>query len=100
MTYSALDAARIAGVTYRMLDHWLSHGMVDIADDVHPGSGGRRRFTQAEVDTLVEVVSRYRAAVSVQEEFRSGQLWAEVRREHDRSRPSASQRRRPSRAVG
>lgn len=74
-TYSTREAARAAGVTYRMLDHWLRTGSVRIADEQMPGSGHQRRFTSAEVETLIEIVALYRGATTVIDEFRSGQLW-------------------------
>ena len=78
LTFSTGQAASLAGVTYRMLDHWLRLGIIHLtASSDTPGSGGRRRFTAAEVDALCRMVERYKAAVAVITQFRDGALWTE-----------------------
>lgn len=47
-TYSSQDVMHIAGVTYRQIDYWCNHGVVP-GSVTRPGSGRRRRFTQAQV---------------------------------------------------
>lgn len=95
ITYSTLDAARLAGVSYRMIDYWLRTGRIVIADDPNPGSGGRRRFTRTEVEALVECVAHYRSALDVLDEFRSGELWRKMKgRADDRPRADAGYRAR------
>lgn len=44
----ALDVARRAGITYRMLDHWMRAGYVACAHNPHAGAGMRRYFTPLE----------------------------------------------------
>jgi hypothetical protein len=73
-TFSATEACRIAGITYRMLDHWIRTGCISIADDAE-GSGSRRRFTTEELCRLVHVVERYNEAQEMVMAFRSGELW-------------------------
>jgi DNA-binding transcriptional MerR regulator len=49
-TVSARQLAELVRVSYRQLDHWLSAGYLP-AHDGTPGTGHRRRFTPAEVET-------------------------------------------------
>lgn len=47
---NSVVAARVAGVSYRQLDHWVRGGHLGIA---HPaGSGNRRSWTFCEVERL------------------------------------------------
>lgn len=84
ITYSTLDVARLAGVSYRMIDYWLRTGRIVIDDVAMPGSGSRRRFTRSEAEALIEFVDRYRAALDIIDEFRSGELWRKARGAHER----------------
>ena len=77
-TYSTQEAALMAGVSYRQLDHWLRVGTINPCLDANPGSGRPRRFSAEDVDVLCEVVANWRNAQAVVEDFRSGQLWTEV----------------------
>lgn len=74
MTYNTEQAAKKAGVSYRMLDYWLRIGAVKIEGNAN-GSGSRRTFSEAEVEALCAVVAMYRAAQTVLRDFSSGLLW-------------------------
>lgn len=74
MTYNTEQAAKKAGVSYRMLDYWLRIGAVKIEVNAS-GSGSRRVFSEAEVEALCAVVAMYRAAQTVLRDFSSGLLW-------------------------
>jgi hypothetical protein len=52
--------ARI-GVSFRVLDWWLRHGYVVVADS-KSGSGNHRGFTIDEVDDLARLADVYRTA--------------------------------------
>jgi excisionase family DNA binding protein len=56
-TYTTPQVAELTGATYRMIDHWTSRGFLP---ETATGSGSRRRFTEAELDTvrLVEQLLR------------------------------------------
>jgi DNA-binding transcriptional MerR regulator len=76
--YSTHEAALMAGVSYRMLDHWLRSGAIRPDWDPHPGSGFFRRWSPEDVDRLCEVVSNWRNAEAVIRDFRSGRLWEQL----------------------
>jgi DNA-binding transcriptional MerR regulator len=78
-TFSTLEAAEMAGVTYRQLDYWLRRGIIEISDDPQPGSGHSRRFTQTEVEALMEIVTIYRSAQAILREFTNGTLWMQAK---------------------
>jgi hypothetical protein len=77
-SYSTLEAATQAGVTYRQVDYWLRRGIIQV-DDPQPGSGHQRRFTQSEVDRLMEVVTIYSAAREILRDFGNGTLWNQAK---------------------
>jgi DNA-binding transcriptional MerR regulator len=76
-TYSGTEVARLAGVTYRQLDYWLRIGAIQIEDPT-PGTGRPRLFTEDEVDRVINIVERVRAAHATMEDFRTGKLWKET----------------------
>ncbi len=43
-TWRASVAATAAGVSYRMLDHWLRRGYITAVGEAYPGSGHQRSF--------------------------------------------------------
>ena len=57
----ASDVAERAGITYRMLDHWLRTGYVTCAHNPHAGSGMRRYFTPTEAAHVHRVAELVRA---------------------------------------
>jgi hypothetical protein len=57
------DAAAAAGISYRQLDWWLTHGAVP-HDNPHPGSGGRRTIPAWYIPRL-RLMGQMSAAVSI-----------------------------------
>lgn len=55
VTYSADEARKAAGISYRMLDHWARTGVVRPSAEAGHGSGTRRRYTEADVQLLAAV---------------------------------------------
>src|SRR3954453_5708093 len=49
---SALDAATLARITYRQLDHWARQGWVRPSLDPGTGRSGRRRYASEDVVRL------------------------------------------------
>lgn len=47
--YSTHDAAQMVGCTYRQLDYWCRAGLIPGQADVKPGSGGRRAWTESDI---------------------------------------------------
>jgi len=76
--YSSHQVAKAVGISYRQLDHWVRVGTIRLEHGCCPGSGQRRRWSQAEVDRLREMVVRYNDALAFIEAFRSGALWREL----------------------
>lgn len=78
-TFTSLEAAKAAGVTYRQLDYWLRTGAVKPTAEAQPGSGNPRRFAADEVQALIEVAAMYRAAKTIVKEMSEGVLWETAR---------------------
>lgn len=66
------------GLSFRMLDWWLRTGTVTIAAGGAPGSGRSRMWTQAELNAVLAVFDRYKAAKAEIASIRSGEAWAEA----------------------
>lgn len=79
-TYSTIEAALMAGISYRQLDYFLRTGTVRPDWDPQPGSGRSRRWSAEEVDWLCEAVNNWRNAEAVVRDFRSGKLWQQIAR--------------------
>lgn len=45
------EVADLAGVTYRQVDYWITHGFID-TEKPSPGSGRFRRFNPTEVEQI------------------------------------------------
>lgn len=60
---SAMDACRAAGITYRMLDYWLSSGWLTLTS-ARPGYGHPRKLTATEVDSITLAARLYRAGLT------------------------------------
>ena len=65
-TYTASEVLAVTGVSYRMLDHYCRAGYLDHGQ---PGSGIRRLFTSAEVDTVYVVAGLIRVGFTVAAAF-------------------------------
>lgn len=50
--HSSLEAARLAGITFRQLDYWVRVGSVEPAYPAR-GSGSHRRWSDVDVDCLL-----------------------------------------------
>lgn len=48
MTWTTTEVCKMTGATYRQLDYWCRTNR--IPDQPAPGSGGRRRWTRAQID--------------------------------------------------
>ena len=79
LTYSTTEVIEMTGLSFRVLDYWLRTGAVVLVDGNTPGSGGRRRFTEDEVEAIQRLVIRYRAALADLDEIRSGEAWMQAR---------------------
>lgn len=60
---SAMDACRAAGITYRMLDYWVSSGWLGLTSP-RPGYGHPRKLTAAEVESIRLAARLYRAGLT------------------------------------
>lgn len=49
--YSAVQAAELAGVSYRQLDYWVRVGLIDVSQQAQ-GSGTRRGFDDRDLADL------------------------------------------------
>lgn len=58
--YTAVEAASIAGISYRMLDYWIRVHLVSLGQVRTPGSGNHRSLTRREV-LLTACVARVMA---------------------------------------
>ena len=50
--YGSMSAVRIAGITYRQLDHWATKGLVRPSLAEAAGSGSRRQYSYGDLVTL------------------------------------------------
>ena len=65
--FSSQTAARLAGITYRQLDHWARSGLLPPSlSPAEPGIGHRRRYSYIDVVALCTVAELRRAGVSLQ----------------------------------
>lgn len=86
-TVGALEAAELAGVTYRQLDYWTREGLVRPCRPAR-GSGSSRRYSTGEVELLrvigvlssmgVQGAALRRAAERVEELIGAGGGWLVV----------------------
>jgi hypothetical protein len=53
--YAARAAGGVAGITYRQLDHWASHGYITVTVDAD-GSGSRRLLSPDDVARICRIV--------------------------------------------
>lgn len=60
-SFSSVEAARLAGVSYRQLDHWARKGLVEPSVAAAAGSGTQRRYSFADL-VAVTTVRRLRDA--------------------------------------
>jgi len=74
-TFTSREAAEAAGISYRMLDYWLRHGVVRPLTEANPGSGYHRSFTTEEVQRLMEVAALHRSAQEILRDLANGALW-------------------------
>jgi DNA-binding transcriptional MerR regulator len=60
-SYTSPEVCALTGISYRQLDHWVRLGHVPgmTKDDVAPGSGFRRRFSQEQMDALRDLKRAY-----------------------------------------
>ena len=68
--FSASEVCRVADISYRQLDHWVSTGQIPV-DNPNPGYGRRRRFDQAAVDQVVKMATLRRQVRALQQEVRA-----------------------------
>src|SRR2546425_923244 len=54
-SFTSAEVCRLAGISYRQLDHWVTRDWVGGDQAANPGSGYARRFTQADVDRAREL---------------------------------------------
>lgn len=60
-TYTSLEVCRAAGITYRQLDYLVRTGKLP-TQPVEVGSGSFRRFTESELDRVIEIADARRRA--------------------------------------
>lgn len=78
MSMSTTEVVRLAGISYRKLDHWTRRGYVHPAGDPFPGSGNYRRYDDDEariicaLAKLAPMISPHFSYGSVIEALRSG----------------------------
>lgn len=65
MTYSALEACRLAGCTYRQLDHWCRCAVFGPEHVEGGGPGSRRHFTAGEIEAIAVVTRLARSAAGL-----------------------------------
>jgi hypothetical protein len=58
-TYSSADVVRLAGISYRQVDHWVRLGLLRTASPCH-GSGTIRRFHPVEIN-VARILAALRA---------------------------------------
>jgi DNA-binding transcriptional MerR regulator len=83
--FSTRDVLEQTGLTFRVLDYWLRTGVIAL-DDPTPGSGMRRRYTEAEMAAIKRIIDRYQTAMAEIEAVRSGQAWADEIEDADSDR--------------
>jgi hypothetical protein len=71
-------------LTERMLDHWLRNEQIIIDGPVLTGSGGRRRFSEAEFRAIARMVETREIINEFNRRFSNGELWTEyIKEERD-----------------
>lgn len=62
-TFTSQEVLTLTGTTYRMLDHWVTHGIVHVTA-AHPGTGNLRTFSYPETLRVLVLATLVKAGVS------------------------------------
>ena len=72
--HTSTDVRRLTGISYRMLDYWCRMGVI-VPTHEPSGSGDTRRFTDADVAGVREVVRVSAEATRLRREVTSGEAF-------------------------
>lgn len=65
MSYTAIEAARISGISYRQLDYWDRTGLISPSTQEAHGSGSRRAYNYRDLVDLRTVKTMLDANISL-----------------------------------
>ena len=74
--YKASEVTRLAGITYRQLDHWANIGLLPPSVRDTDGSGHPRLYSDGDIQRLKEIKRCREAGLSL-DAIRSGK-WTEL----------------------